>query len=314
MILPSCSPLSMRSWAAAASDSGKTLSTSGLTRPDVDQLVDGLEVLSRPHRGAEDRQLLPPDSMQCRRRVRAGRGAADHHAASLASRLQALLPGRLADVLDHDVRAVAAGGLLHGRHHVLRGVVHLGVGLDLGELLVAARGDDRPRAESPGDRVRRGRDAAADAPDEDPLAFAEPCAGNEHAVGGLVDEREGGGLLEAQAVGNRVDVRRRHSDQLGMRAVRVLADDRDLVAVLHAGVDQHALAVGEAGAVGAEDARLGDGGPSLTDPEVEVVQRGRSQLDEDVSRPGLGIGRVLVAEHVGPAVLVDADCLHRSRW
>jgi hypothetical protein len=99
-----------------------------------------------------------------------------------------------------------------------------------------------------------------------------------------------------------------------MRAVRVLADDRDLLAVLDAGVDEHASAFGEARAVGAEDARLGDGRPSLPDPEVEVVQRGRSQLDEYIAGPRLGIRRFLVSKHLGPAVLVDADCLHPSRW
>ena len=41
-----------------------------------------------------------------------------------------------------------------------------------------------------------------------------------------------------------------------------------------------------------------------------MVQRGGAQLDEHFARLGHGIGRVLVAENIGPAVLVDADGFH----
>ena len=41
-----------------------------------------------------------------------------------------------------------------------------------------------------------------------------------------------------------------------------------------------------------------------------MVQRSGAKLDEHLVRPRLGIRRVLVAENLGPAVLVDPDCLH----
>src|SRR6478736_676035 len=41
-----------------------------------------------------------------------------------------------------------------------------------------------------------------------------------------------------------------------------------------------------------------------------MVERGSAQTDEHLARPGLGIGRVLVAENLGPAVLVDPNRLH----
>ena len=41
-----------------------------------------------------------------------------------------------------------------------------------------------------------------------------------------------------------------------------------------------------------------------------MVERRGAQTDEHLARPGLGIGRVLVAEDLGPAVLVDPDRLH----
>ena len=41
-----------------------------------------------------------------------------------------------------------------------------------------------------------------------------------------------------------------------------------------------------------------------------MVERGGAQLDEHLAGPGHGIGRVLVAEHLGPAVLMDPDRFH----
>jgi epoxyqueuosine reductase len=41
-----------------------------------------------------------------------------------------------------------------------------------------------------------------------------------------------------------------------------------------------------------------------------MVERGGAQTDEHLARPGLGIGRLLVAQDLGPAVLVDPNCLH----
>src|SRR5437763_1966270 len=59
-----------------------------------------------------------------------------------------------------------------------------------------------------------------------------------------------------------------------------------------------------------EDARLRNGGKTLADPEVEVVERGCAELDHNIIRAGLGIRRLLVAEHLGPAVLMDSHGFH----
>ena len=42
-----------------------------------------------------------------------------------------------------------------------------------------------------------------------------------------------------------------------------------------------------------------------------MVQRGGAQLDEHLARPRDGIRRVLVAQDLGAAVLVDPDRFHR---
>jgi len=81
----------------------------------------------------------------------------------------------VAHVLDDDVDAVRFRRLLDGVVDVAGRVVDGDVGAELLralELFVARRRDDDTRPERLGDRERRGRDAAADAPGEHPLALA----------------------------------------------------------------------------------------------------------------------------------------------
>ena len=94
--------------ASAASASGKTRSTIGRSSLRSTSSSSAGEVGPRRHRRAEDRQLLPPDAVQLRRRVRPARRAADRDPPALAGSRQRRLPGRLADVLDDDVDARAA--------------------------------------------------------------------------------------------------------------------------------------------------------------------------------------------------------------
>src|SRR5262249_34971427 len=99
------------------------------------ELVGASEILAGAHRGTEDRELLPPDPMQRRGRVRAGRRAADGDPTSRSRNLERGRPRRLADVLNHDVDAVALGRLLHRRLHVAGRVVHARVGAELARTL-----------------------------------------------------------------------------------------------------------------------------------------------------------------------------------
>ena len=82
-------------------------------------------------------------------------------------------------------------------------------------------------------------------------------ARDEHPVRRLVDEREGGALLEGEAVVEREHLGRVDRDQLRVRPVAVLADDRDPVAVVEAGVEHYPLAdlEGHAVAERLDDAR-----------------------------------------------------------
>ena len=154
----------------------------------------------------------------------------------------------------------------------------------------------------------------ADPPDQNPLALLQARARHEHPVRGLEHERERCRLLERQVAGDRVEVVARDRDQLGVRPVHRLADDVHLPAGHDPGVDHDALvgARDHAGAVGAEDARLGHGGQALADPDVEVVQRRGAQLDERFALARDGIGDVLVAQDLGAAVLMDPNCLHEG--
>ena len=166
----------------------------------------------------------------------------------------------------------------------------------LRQLLVARRGDDRPGAERLGDPERRRRDAAADPPDEHPLARLQSGARDEHPVGGLVDERERGRVLERDTVAERA----RRSSQGSRRARR----GRPACARRSRGSSSPCSRPGlittgcpgsrpstsvaerldDAGAVGAEDARLRHGGQALPRPDVEMVERGEAHPHEHLAR------------------------------
>ena len=104
-----------------------------------------------------------------------------------------------------------------------------------------------------------------------------------------------------------------------MRAVHVLAHDSG--PLVEAGVEHNPVPFGEAidafaepddrpGAVGPEDPRLRRGGKPAAQPDVEVVERGCPEADQNLAGPGLRVGSVLEAQDLRPAVLVDADRLH----
>ena len=114
------------------------MSTTGRAFAGGDQVVGALEVVGRAHRRAEDRELLPPHAVQCRGRVRPGRGAADDDASFDARGVERSLPRRLADVVDDDVRA-AARHVLDVCDDVVRLVIDRGVGAELARLLQLRR-------------------------------------------------------------------------------------------------------------------------------------------------------------------------------
>jgi hypothetical protein len=234
-----------------------------------------------------------------------------------ANGLERRLPRRLANVLDDHVDAPAAGCLFDRLDDIAGGVVHDRICAELPrplELGVARGCPDHARAECLRDHERRRTDPAADTPGEDPLAFLQVGPRDEHPVDGLEDQREGCRFLEGQTVRDRIHVRRRDRDQLGVGAVGVLADDGDPIAVLEAGVDDDPTSrLVQPGAVGAEDPWLRHRGQPSAYPDVEMVHGRSPQLDQDVLGPGFGIGRVLVAEHFRAAVLVNAHRLHRAR-
>src|SRR5205807_9245453 len=95
-----------------------------------DEVVHRLEVLFRAHRRSVDGELFPPDAVKLSRRVRPARGTADADAPGCARGGEGARPGRLADVVDDDVRA-AAGQLFHSGDDVLGVVVERSVRAEL---------------------------------------------------------------------------------------------------------------------------------------------------------------------------------------
>ncbi len=200
-------------------------------RARCDQVVGAPR--SRPGRPIvepSDRQLLPPEPVQRRRRVRAAgsrrrRRPGRRARAASSERFQVASP--TVSTTTSAPPPVASLTAATTSPVSWLTVTSAPSSAALRQLLVAGGGDDHVRAQRLGDPERRRRDAAADPPDEHPLALAEARARDEHPVRGLVDERERGRLLERDAVAERADVRRRDRRQLGVDALRVLADHVD---------------------------------------------------------------------------------------
>ena len=170
--------------------------------PDATRSSAASKSARRAHRRAVDRQLLPPDAVQVRRRVRPARRAADDDPAAGPRGVRATLPGRLADGLDDDVRA-AAGQLLHARGDV-----------PVAWLTVASAPSSRARSSfASDDDVTTTRapsafaiaSAAVATPPPMPQTSThspslEPRLRDEHPPRGLEDERERRRLLERERV------------------------------------------------------------------------------------------------------------------
>ena len=81
----------------------------GVTRPSNSSGAAATQLGEAAHVGAEQRELAREQVPQIDRRGVPGRRAARHQAAAGRERADAAIPGRLADVLDDDVGAAAAG-------------------------------------------------------------------------------------------------------------------------------------------------------------------------------------------------------------
>ena len=82
-------------------------------------------------------------------------------------------------------------------------------------------------AQRPAELERRSRDAASDAPDQDPFVRPQGSLRDEHPIGRLEDQREGRALLERERIVELEHLVGGDRDQLAMGAVTVLSDDRD---------------------------------------------------------------------------------------
>ena len=243
-------------------------------------------------------------------------------------------------MLDHDIDATAVGQRTHRIGHVVADVVDGRLGAERDgarQLGVARRRDDRPRAGGPADLERRARDAAADTPDQHPLARTQRRLRHEHAPGRHECEPERARLVEAPAVRDGVEVARGDEDVVGVRAVDVLAEDLEAeahrvltrqaeaaAAAEQAGIDQDRLPDldplrvrpelrDDARAVGAERPRLRHRRKPAPEPHVEVVERGGAEPYDGGAALRLGRLDVLEAQDLGAAVLMDSYRSHRGR-
>ena len=230
--------------------------------------------------------------MQLRRRVRAARRAADRHPAPRLDRRERVLPRRLADGLDDEVHAA---DLLRRGDDVARRVVDRDVGAPFArplELLVGARSDERlrarARARSRTPRSRRRRRSPRSAPIHPP---APPPSSR--ACGTPSRTRAGTPPLPRSRSRRRADTPA-PGIAISSQCVPSVCSPITLIpAVLDPRVDHDALARvdPDAGAVGAEDARLRHRRESLrTHRSRWLSEAARSQTSTSPA-PGPGRGR-----------------------
>ena len=201
------------------------------------------------------------------------------------------LPGRLADVLDHDVGA-AAGQLAHAgrRRRSVSWFTVASAPSSRGalELRVARRRDDR--------RGRRAPSRSRAPRSQTPLPIPQISTHSPGCRRAFVTSMR---YAVSKTSGKAAASSNERSSGIGWTALRGTATSSAYVPsrcsprtwipplVREAGVDHDALvgAGDHAGAVGAEDVRLRrrDGQP-LPDPDVEVVERRGAELDEHLAR------------------------------
>ena len=175
-------------------------------------------------------------------------------------------------------------------------------------LVAGGRGEDRGRAGRLGQLDRGQPDAARTGLHEHRLARPEVPELEEAVVGRTELDRDAGGLVDREPVGDRVHRRRRHRRQLGVAAEAHRRHDR--------------LADGERRDVGTD---LADPARGLVPHHVRrrrhraagAVQQVAAldpdglDLEDDPARAQGGVGHVDVPEDVGPAGPVEGRGFHR---
>ncbi len=170
------------------------------------------------------------------------------------------------------------------------------------------------------------------------MSGADRGASGKHVPRGEKNQRNAGGLIEIERVGDRNDIHCGHRNQFAVAAVHGIAEHGELAAlILQAGNalravitemhgrKQHALSrfeVGDvladfdnlAGSVAAEDVRQVNAGQSFAHPDVEMVQSASPHAYEDLVFARLGIGNVFVGENFRPTELMNANGFHGDSY
>src|SRR5690606_34129980 len=290
-----------------------------------------------PHGRPDDLELLPEDLAHVRHHPRARRPAVGDEPAASCERAQVPLPERLADRVEDEVHASLPGLAPDLAGVVDRGAVVDDVGAERPDPLDVLAGRDRedPRAREFRDLDRRRRDATRRTGHQHVLARAQSPAADQPSPRRLVDERRGGRLLERHLVRERVHVHRRDRHVLREAALRVLAQDPvahahrllpelaplaaaaperrvddDPRARLEA-LDARAELRDDAGDVRAADVRHRrlDRQPA-PDPQVQMVQRRGTDLDQDLARTRGRAGDIVDPHDLGPAEFTEDRSLH----
>src|SRR5450432_82677 len=311
----------------------------GLQLAAEDELQDAVQFAHGAHERAQQAPLFAEEVAQVDGGVETGGGATSGQATGGGEGFQALLPGGLANVLDHDIDAAPGGDFFDLAGDVLAVVIDgiIGAqGAGFRQFGLAAGSGDDAALEKPGDLDGGHADAARGGQDENVFTGLQPGAGHQHVPGGEEDQGGRGGIFEGHGVRDLDDAVFGRGQEVRIAAIRSVAEDGIAAAkVVVAGQAVGALAAAQArrkqdapaGAdapaeaagfddfardVAAEDVGHGElhARNARAHKEVEVVEGAGAHPDEDVAGADPGFGCVFVDEDGGVAVVMDSGEFH----
>jgi hypothetical protein len=204
------------------------------------------------------------------------------------------------------------------------------------ELLLVSRRDADGEPDTLRDLERGEGHAPPDSDDEERLARPGLPLGDEHPPGGEEGQGKGGGFLPGEPLRLRIRIDLGSDDVFGESPPDMLAEQVEghaegmfppeaelarsavdsgiqdnLVSRFHAR-HPRAREIDDARAVRSHHVRHGkrDSRDSVADEDVEVVERPRAQADPHLTRPGNGVGKVVVPDLVYVPVPGEKGSLH----
>jgi NAD(P)-dependent dehydrogenase (short-subunit alcohol dehydrogenase family) len=276
---------------------------------------------------------------QIRFRIEACRGTACQNASALARGAQALHPGVSSDIVDNDIDAALVREVADLLIKIFLGIVDQEVRAELLRALefgVCAGGGEDAASHHLRDLEGCCSDTGSYRENEHVFSGLQLSLVHHHAPRRERDERRGGRVFKAESVRNGKHDMCGNFQELRVTSVALFTDHGERVALASvagsaefavaatdSGIDRHSRSSRESAdsfadrsdnsrGIAAGNEREGKTFPrdSFPNPEVDMVDRGGTHLNEDFVCSGCRVGGVLVPQRFEAAVLMNDDGFH----